>query len=135
IDYYPYFLGNAIIDSPSDQLTISFEIFDESTINRSVRSSATELFLNSGDPVSFVVTEGDVGIRSPVTSSEEYRTGGGYDPIALGTTTVLGMGGPEVLIHPGAMFSVSAPPNSEVLAVSLSVESQPVPGAIASPVG
>lgn len=133
IDYYPFFLGNAIFELPSEPVTISLEIFDETTINQRERSDGTTLFVNLADPVTFVVTEGDVGIRSPTTSNEEYRTGGGYDPVAIGSTTVLGRDATEVLIQPGTMFTLSAPVDSEALAISLRVESHSPLEGVASP--
>jgi mannose-6-phosphate isomerase-like protein (cupin superfamily) len=121
IDYYAYFIGNALIDAPSGPTTISLEVMDETSINRSVTSDATELFAAATGPITFVVTDGEVEIRGEITSSDDVSSGEGYDPITIGTTTILG-GGNAVLIQPGASYDLSAARDSDVLAYGLSIK-------------
>jgi hypothetical protein len=123
-NYQAYFLGNAVVDLSAGPASVSLEILTEKTINQTVQNDATVLLANQASPITLLVTEGIVGIRGSETTSDDYRTGGGYSPIALGTTTIIGMRGSVALAQPGSIYTLSAPQDSQVMAIALSVEQE-----------
>ncbi len=99
-EYYGYFLANAVVELPADQVAIRLEIADETTVSRTAGSDGYTLINAMGGPISLQVTTGTVGVRNDQPTRDEYLQGTGFNPIPLGATAIIGYN--TVLAEPGS---------------------------------
>jgi hypothetical protein len=124
MNYYGSFLGNATLDLRSDSTRVTLEILDETTIDRDVQNTSTELLVNQLGTVSLMLGKGPAEVRGTGldVTSDDYRDGGGYSPMAPGSIVTFGVAGANILVQPGASYTLTAPPDIQVLAISLSID-------------
>lgn len=125
-DYYGGLLGNVVFDLPTEGARVTLAILDETATNREVQSTATELLVNQLGQISLTLNDGAAGVRGTglEVTSDDYRNGTGYSPMTLGSTTVFGVSGTNILVQPGASYTLSTPPDTQVMAISLSIEQE-----------